>query len=238
MFVIPALDMIGGKTVRLEKGNFDAQTVYNSDPVTTSGELSAAGFTRLHLVDLDGARNRKITHLEILKKSAFESPLKIDFGGGVSSIEDVRMVLNAGAFQCTIGSLAVKEPSLIKEMVEEFGPEKILIGADVLDEQIKISGWLQDGDISVFDFIESIINAGVKNIFCTDILKDGMMEGPAISLYKKILERFPKLNLIASGGVRNINDLVLLKTAGCVGAVVGKAIYEENIPLNEWVNFK
>ena len=237
MFVIPALDIIDGKTVRLEKGNFDAQTIYNAEPVATARKLSEAGFSRLHMVDLDGARNKKITHLEILQKSAFESPLKIDFGGGVSNIEDVRMVLNAGAFQCTIGSLAVKNPSLIKEMVREFGPEKILIGADVLDEQIKVSGWLKDGKISVFDFIESMVNAGVKNIFCTDISKDGMMEGPSTALYKKILECFPGLSLTASGGVRNLNDLAFLKSAGCVGAIVGKAIYEENVPLKDWINF-
>lgn len=238
MFVIPAIDLIGGETVRLEKGNFNAKTIYNADPVKTVESLVASGFTRIHIVDLDGAKNKQISHLQILKKSAFERNARIDFGGGVRSIDDVEMILNAGAAQCTIGSLAVKDPKLIREIVSRFGSEKVLIGADVMNEQIKISGWLQDGEISIMVFLKEMIEAGVNNFFCTDISKDGMLEGPSLLLYDKILKQLPGIQLIASGGVRNLEDLKDLKSVGCCAAIVGKAIYEESIPLEEWANFK
>ena len=235
MTIIPAIDIINGKCVRLTHGDFAKQKIYNDDPVAVAMQFADGGLQRLHVVDLDGAKAGKISNLATLKKISAATNLVIDFGGGVKNIEDVEAVLDAGASIVTVGSLAVQHPGLLEEWLMEFGTDKFLIGADVLNEKIKISGWLEDGGINIFDFIGKLISLGVINIFCTDILKDGAMQGPSIGLYKKIMEQHPEINLIASGGVSSIEDIVELKKAGCAGAIIGKAIYEKLVTLEELI---
>jgi len=232
-FIIPAIDIIGGKCVRLTQGDYAQKKVYSDNPVDMAKAFEAAGVTRLHVVDLDGAKAGTIINLKVLESIATATQLVIDFGGGVKTINDVESIINAGAAIVTIGSLAVKQPQLLEEWLLEFGADQFLIGADVLDEKIKISGWLQDGGINVFDFIGKMISIGVINIFCTDISKDGAMEGPSTDLYQRIIADHPEVNLIASGGVTSINDLYQLKQAGCKAAIVGKAIYEQQITLQQ-----
>ena len=228
-FIIPAIDIINGKCVRLTKGDYAQQKIYNDNPVEVAKQFEAAGITRLHIVDLDGAKAGAITNLKVLEAVAANTKLIIDFGGGIKKINDIESVFNAGASIATIGSLAVKHPELLEEWLMEFGADKFLIGADVLEEKIKISGWLEDGGINIFDFIGKMIGLGVTNIFCTDISKDGMMKGPSIDLYKKIMEEFPSINLIASGGVSTIEDVIKLNEIGCYGVIIGKALYEGKI---------
>ncbi len=231
--IIPAIDIIEGKCVRLTKGDYAQQKIYNENPVEVAKQFEAAGIERLHIVDLDGAKAGKIINLHVLENIASATNLSIDFGGGVKNMADVGNIFNAGAAMVTIGSLAVKHPELLEEWLMEFSAEKFLIGADVLDEKIKISGWLEDGGINVFSFIGKMISLGATAIFCTDISKDGVMQGPSIDLYKKIIAEHPEINLIASGGVSNINDVKELKAIGCSGVIIGKAIYEGNIALEE-----
>lgn len=235
MTIIPAIDIIDGKCVRLTKGDYAQQKVYNENPLEVAKQFEAAGITRLHIVDLDGAKAGSIVNLKILEAIAANTKLVIDFGGGIKKINDVESVFNAGAAIVTIGSMAVKHPELLEEWLMEFGADKFLIGADVLDEKIKISGWLEDGGINIFDFIGKMIGLGATNIFCTDISKDGVMQGPSIDLYKKILEQHPEIKLIASGGVSNINDVIALQETGCSGAIIGKAIYEGLITLDQLI---
>jgi phosphoribosylformimino-5-aminoimidazole carboxamide ribotide isomerase len=232
MIIIPAIDIIQGKCVRLTKGDYAQQIVYNDNPVEVAKQFEAAGIKRLHIVDLDGAKAGSIVNLKVLENVAAATDLVIDFGGGVKTIQDVSNIFNAGAAMVTIGSLAVKQPALLEEWLMEFGTDRFLIGADVLDGKIKISGWLEDGGIRIFDFIGKMLSLGVTNIFCTDIAKDGVMEGPSVELYKNILEQHPEINLIASGGVSKIDDILVLNALGCTGAIVGKAIYEGKVPLN------
>jgi phosphoribosylformimino-5-aminoimidazole carboxamide ribotide isomerase len=237
MTIIPAIDIINGKCIRLTHGDFTKQKIYNDDPVAVAKQFADAGLQRLHVVDLDGAKSGKISNLAVLEKISAATNMVIDFGGGIKNIEDVESVLNAGASIVTIGSLAVKQPAVLEEWLLEFGAEKFLIGADVLDEKIKITGWLEDGGINIFDFVGKLISLGVTNIFCTDISKDGAMQGPSIDLYKKIIEQHPEINLIASGGVSNIDDVVELKNIGCAGAIIGKAIYENLVTLEELITY-
>ena len=232
MIIIPAIDIIQGKCVRLTKGDYAQQIIYNDNPVEVAKQFEAAGIKRLHIVDLDGAKAGSIVNLKVLENVAAATDLVIDFGGGVKTIQDVSNIFNAGAAMVTIGSLAVKQPALLEEWLMEFGTDQFLIGADVLDGKIKISGWLEDGGILIFDFIGKMLSLGVTNIFCTDIAKDGVMEGPSVDLYKNILEQHPEINLIASGGVSKIDDILVLDALGCTGAIVGKAIYEGKVPLN------
>lgn len=233
MTIIPAIDIINGKCVRLTKGDYAQQKVYNENPVEVAKQFADAGLQRVHIVDLDGAKAGKIINLGVLESIASATNLVIDFGGGIKNINDVSNVFSAGASIATIGSLAVKHPEIVEEWLMEFGADKFLIGADVLEEKIKISGWLEDGGIDIFTFIGKMIGLGAHNIFCTDISKDGVMEGPSVDLYKKIIEQHPEINLIASGGVTTINDVVELKAIGCSGAIIGKAIYEGNITLQQ-----
>ncbi len=233
MTIIPAIDIINGKCVRLTKGDYAQQKVYNENPVEVAKQFADAGLQRVHIVDLDGAKAGKIINLGVLESIASATNLVIDFGGGIKNINDVSNVFTAGASIATIGSLAVKHPEIVEEWLMEFGADKFLIGADVLEEKIKISGWLEDGGIDIFTFIGKMIGLGAHNIFCTDISKDGVMAGPSVDLYKKIIEQHPEINLIASGGVTTINDVVELKAIGCSGAIIGKAIYEGNITLQQ-----
>jgi phosphoribosylformimino-5-aminoimidazole carboxamide ribotide isomerase len=195
-----------------------------------------AGFHRLHIVDLDGAKAGTIKNLPVLENIAANTKLKIDFGGGIKSINDVSNVFNAGASIVTLGSIAAKQPGIVEEWVMEFGKDKILIGADVLNENIKVSGWLEDAGLDVFEFIAKMLASGIQNIFCTDISKDGMMKGPSVNLYKEILSLFPGVNFIASGGVTTIQDVIVLEEIGCHGVIIGKAIYEGKISLSQLSN--
>jgi len=233
MTIIPAIDIINGKCVRLTNGDYALQKIYNDNPVEVAKQFEDAGITRLHMVDLDGAKAGTIVNLKVLEAVAAQTKLVIDFGGGIKKINDIESVFNAGASIATIGSLAVKHPEILEEWLMEFGANKFLIGADVLDEKIKISGWLEDGGINIFDFIGKMISLGVSDIFCTDISKDGAMKGPSVELYKRIIAEHPEINLIASGGVTSMEDLHQLKTIGCNAAIVGKAIYEGQITLQQ-----
>lgn len=237
MTIIPALDIINGNAVRLSEGNFDTTKIYFKDCLEAARMFEDAGLTRLHMVDLDGAKNKKVTNLKVLEEIASQTKLKIDFGGGVSSSQDVESIFNAGAYQCTVGSLAVKNAETLAAWVDEFGAERFLIGADVLNERIRISGWLEDGGVGLFNFLQSMIGIGLKEFFCTDISKDGMMAGPSTGLYQKVINRFPDIKLIASGGVTTLKDLIELRKIGCSGAIIGKAIYEKTISLKELSDF-
>ena len=236
MIIIPAIDIINGKCVRLTKGDYALQKIYNDSPVEVAKQFADAGLQRVHLVDLDGAKAGRIMNLAVLEAIAVATDLIIDFGGGIKSITDIGNVFNAGAAKVSIGSLAVKHPELLEEWLMEFGPGKFLIGADVMNEKIKISGWLEETSINIYDFIGKMIGLGATDIFCTDISKDGVMQGPSFELYETIIQQHPEINLIASGGVSNIDDVLQLKEIGCGGAIIGKAIYEGNVTLQQLVN--
>ncbi len=234
--VIPAMDLMDGKCVRLRQGDFDLRTDYSDDPVSVALAFEAAGFRRLHLVDLDGARSGAPRHLAILEKIAAATSLEIDFSGGIKTAVDLEKVFAAGAALAAVGSMAVRNKPLFVSWLAQFGAEKILLGLDVRDERLAISGWTEQTEIGVFDFLSEMTAAGVRQAFCTDIGKDGMMAGPATLLYQKILRQFPALRLIASGGVSSPGDLAELAVAGCSGAIVGKAIYEDFGRLERWVS--
>ena len=229
------MDIINGKCVRLSKGDYSKQIIYNDNPLQAAKSFEDAGLRRLHMVDLDGAKAGSIKNLNVLENISANTNLEIDFGGGIKTINDLSNVFNAGASIVTLGSIAAKNPEIIEEWMMEFGPGKFLIGADVLNEKIKISGWLKDGGINIFEFIGKMLASGVQNIFCTDISKDGMMKGPSVELYKKLLSSFSDINLIASGGVATIEDVIVLKEIGCSGVIVGKAIYEGRIKLEDLI---
>jgi phosphoribosylformimino-5-aminoimidazole carboxamide ribotide isomerase len=230
-FIIPAIDIINGKCVRLSKGDYSKQIIYHNDPLHAAKTFEDSGFQRLHVVDLDGAKAGSIKNLNVLENISAHTNLKIDFSGGIKNINDISSVFNAGASIVTLGSIAAKNPEIIEEWIMEFGAGKILIGADVMNENIKISGWVEDAGITIFEFIGKMLASGAQNIFCTDISKDGMMKGPSVDLYKKILSSFTDINLIASGGVTTIEDVIALKEIGCSGIIIGKAIYEGKISL-------
>lgn len=233
MQIIPAIDLIDGKCVRLTQGDYTQKTIYNENPLEVALSFEAIGIKRLHLVDLDGARLGRVVNYKTLESIASKSKMIIDFGGGIKTNEDMETIFNYGASIATVGSTAVKNKDLFFSWIKKYGADKILLGADVKNDLIAIGGWLETTEISIFDFINQNVAEGIKTIFCTDISKDGLLQGPSIELYKKILEQFPTLNLIASGGVSNLNDLVQLKEIGCSGAIVGKAIYEGRITMNE-----
>src|SRR5690242_823431 len=237
MEIIPAIDIIDGKCVRLAKGDFDNKKIYNDDPLEVAKSFEETGIQRLHVVDLDGAKGKSLSNLKSLERIASATTLIIDFGGGIKTTEQLRQVLNAGAAMVSVGSVTVKDPDLFSDWIEEFGAEKFLPGADVLDNKIKIQGWKEETGIDIFDFISSLEKKGINRIFCTDISKDGMLQGPATILYKDILNRFPSLQLIASGGISGYDDLFNLKSIGCSGAIVGKAIYEGRISLEQLAGF-
>jgi len=231
--IIPAIDIIDGKCVRLSQGDYQTKKIYSESPVELAKEFEANGIKRLHMVDLDGARQSKITNLKTLEAVASGTALEIDFGGGVKTTEDVQSVLNAGAAMINIGSIAVKQPELVETWIQQFRAEKILLGADVKDENIMIHGWQQSAGLNIIDYISAYINKGINQIFCTDISKDGLLQGTSIDLYKKILIAFPQLHLIASGGVTDISDVEELLAIGCSGIIIGKAIYEGRIQLSQ-----
>ena len=230
--IIPAIDLINGRCVRLSQGDFDTEKVYG-DPLEMALRFEAAGLTRLHIVDLDGARSGKITNLAVLQNVAQHTKMKIDFSGGIRTTDDAQAVLNAGAAYISVGSIAVKQPELMMQWIQKFGAEKILLGADVAQEKVVVQGWQEQTELSVYELIARYYDAGLRQIFCTDIALDGMLGGPSIVLYQSIKKRFPELRLIASGGVSCMEDVTLLAAAGCSGVIIGKAIYEGNISLKQ-----
>ncbi|MFL9484527.1 1-(5-phosphoribosyl)-5-[(5-phosphoribosylamino)methylideneamino]imidazole-4-carboxamide isomerase [Chitinophagaceae bacterium LWZ2-11] len=232
-FVIPAIDIIDGKCVRLTQGDYEQKKVYNENPLEVAKEFEGIGLQRLHLVDLDGAKAGAVKNWNVLEKIANNTSLIIDFGGGIKTEKDVKIVFESGAALTTVGSIAVKDEATFVQWLDKFGAENFLLGADVKDEKIAVGGWLETTDIWIYDFIEKYISKGVQQIFCTDVSKDGKLEGPAIDLYKNIIPQFPQLHFIASGGVASLDDLHQLKEIGCTGAIVGKAIYEGRIKVED-----
>lgn len=233
MQIIPAIDIIDGKCVRLTQGDYGQKTIYNENPLEVAKEFEGAGLSRLHLVDLDGAKAGAVKNWKVLEAIAGNTTLVIDFGGGIKKEDDVNLVFNAGAALATIGSLAVKNEALFVEWLQKFGANKFLLGADVKEEKIAVGGWLETTDIWIYDFIAKYEAHGVKQLFCTDVSKDGKLEGPSVELYKNIITKFPDLFFIASGGVSSLEDLEALEAIGCGGAIVGKAIYEGRIKLEQ-----
>lgn len=232
MRIIIALDIIGGKCVRLTRGDFDTKKIYNEDPLEVALQVEDNGISYLHLVDLDGAKNSEIENLRVLEKIASRTSLKIDFGGGIRTIDDMKTVLNAGAIQVTAGSIAITDEKLFLEWLKELGPDKLILGADCKNRKVSASGWLEDSDKDIISFISGYRSKGVKYTICTDIDKDGMLEGPATELYKEILDSID-INLIASGGISTIKDIEDLIITGCEGAIIGKAVYEGKLTLKE-----
>ena len=233
MEIIPAIDIIDGKCVRLTQGDYEQKKIYNEHPLEVAKQFEDAGIKRLHLVDLDGAKTGSVKNWKVLETIAGKTGLVIDFGGGLKKEQDVKIVFDSGAALATVGSMAVKDEMEFVKWLLIFGADRFLLGADVKEEKIAVSGWLEKTDIWVYDFMEKYIQHGIQQIFCTDVSKDGKLEGPSIDLYKNIISKFPKLHFIASGGVSSVKDLDALKEAGCKGAIVGKAIYEGKISLKE-----
>ncbi|MCX6321091.1 MAG: 1-(5-phosphoribosyl)-5-[(5-phosphoribosylamino)methylideneamino]imidazole-4-carboxamide isomerase [Bacteroidia bacterium] len=232
MRIIVAIDIIGGKCVRLTRGDFSTKKVYNKDPLEVARQIEDNGLSYIHLVDLDGAKNKKIENIKVLEKIARKTNLKIDFGGGLRLYEDLITVFNAGARQVTAGSIAVTDPHLFLEWLTRLGQEKLILGADCIDRKVSTNGWAETSDKDIISFISDYRSKGVKYTICTDIKKDGMLQGPSTAMYKEILDKV-KINLIASGGITSIKDLEDLREVGCEGAIIGKAVYEGKITLKE-----
>jgi phosphoribosylformimino-5-aminoimidazole carboxamide ribotide isomerase len=233
MQIIPAIDIIDGKCVRLTQGDYSQKKVYNEDPLEVAREFEGVGLTRLHLVDLDGAKAGAVKNWKVLEAIAGKTSLVIDFGGGIKTAKDVQIVFDSGGSLATVGSIAVKDEEEFSKWLNDFGAGKFMLGADVKDEKIAVGGWLETTDIWIYDFIEKYIDKGISQLFCTDVSKDGKLEGPATELYKNIVSKFPALHFIASGGVSSVKDLDELENAGCKGVIIGKAIYENRISLKQ-----
>jgi len=232
MRIIPAIDIIDGKCVRLSKGDYDTKKIYNENPVEVAKEFEDFGIQYLHLVDLDGAKAKKIINQKVIENIAKNTNLIIDFGGGIRSEEDLQKAFDSGAKKVTLGSIAVVNPELCLAWLEKFGAEKLILGADCLDRKIKTSGWLENSETDVVDFIKEYQKKGFKEVVCTDISKDGMLQGPSTALYQEIIEN-STIELIASGGISNIEDVQKMKKIGCAGTIIGKAIYEGRISLEQ-----
>ena len=237
MEIIPAIDLIDGKCVRLTEGDFKQMTIYNESPLEVAKQFENAGIKRLHLVDLDGARAGKVQNWKVLESISRETGLVIDFGGGIKTAEEVEKVFDLGVRFATIGSIAVKNELMLVTWFEKYGADRFLLGADVKNEKLAIGGWLETTGIDIIDFIEKYLGHGIRQLFCTDVSKDGKLEGPSIDLYRKILHHFPNIHFIASGGVSSKDDLILLREIGCNGVIVGKAIYENRISINDLIAF-
>lgn len=237
MQIIPAIDIIEGKCVRLTQGDYAQKKIYNEHPLEVAKMFEDAGITRLHLVDLDGAKKGEVQNWKVLESIAANTKLVIDFGGGIKRETDLKIVLNAGAAMATIGSLAVKNADLFIDWVSTYGSDRFFLGADVRDEKIAVGGWLETTDVTIVDFLKNYLQKGINHVFCTDISKDGKLEGPSIELYQNLIHQLPELNLVASGGVSALTDLVALKTIGCTGVIIGKAIYEGRISLLDLCEF-
>jgi phosphoribosylformimino-5-aminoimidazole carboxamide ribotide isomerase len=249
MRIIPAIDIIDGKCVRLSKGDYDTKKVYNENPLEVAKEFEAHGIQYLHLVDLDGAKSKHIVNHKVLEQIASKTSLKIDFGGGLKTNEDLRIAFESGANQITGGSIAVKDKTTFTNWIKTYGSDKIILGADALDEKVAVSGWQEESKEELLPFIQSYQEKGIQYVICTDISKDGMLEGPSFELYKKIIENtnvsshrvenegIKSLKLIASGGISSFDELPKLAEIGCEGTIIGKAIYENRISLKQLKNY-
>ena len=237
MRIIPAIDIINGQCVRLSKGDYNTKKVYNEDPLEVAKQFQDHGIEYLHLVDLDGAKASHIVNYKVLERIAVKTDLKIDFGGGLKSDEDLRIAFESGANQITGGSIAVKKPDIFEKWLSTYGNEKIILGADAKDEKIATGGWLETSDLELIPFVKNYEKKGISYVICTDISKDGMLSGPSIALYKKILNETEAINLIASGGISKFDELPELAAIGCEGTIIGKAIYENRISLKQLEKF-
>jgi phosphoribosylformimino-5-aminoimidazole carboxamide ribotide isomerase len=235
--IIPAIDLIDGKCVRLSKGDYDQKIVYNENPLEVAKAFQDHDLQRLHLVDLDGAKEKHVVNWKVLEKIASKTDLIIDFGGGIKSEQDIDIIFNSGAEFATIGSVAVKDKTLFYTWLGKYGPDKLILGADVDDKKIAVSGWLETTDIDLFEFLEEYLERGVKQVLCTDISKDGMLEGTSVELYKELMQKFPDIGLIASGGITQMDELSILEEMKVPGAIIGKAIYEGKITLTDLQKF-
>jgi phosphoribosylformimino-5-aminoimidazole carboxamide ribotide isomerase len=231
--IIPAIDLIDGKCVRLTKGDYEQKKIYNENPLEVAKEFEANGLKYLHLVDLDGAKSSGIVNWKILNQISTQTKLRIDFGGGIKSDKDLEIAFANGASQLDIGSIAVKNRDLFLGWLKKFGSDKIILSADVKNEEIAVSGWQENSGIHLFDFLQEYLGKGIRNVVCTDVSKDGTLQGTAIDLYKKILSRFSDIKLIASGGISKIEDVDELSKTDVAGVIIGKAIYENKIQLKE-----
>lgn len=237
MRIIPAIDIIDGKCVRLSKGDYATKKVYNENPVEVAKAFEGAGIQYLHVVDLDGAKSNHIVNYKTLEQIAVHTGLKIDFGGGLKSDKDVQIAFDSGASQITGGSIAVKNPAIFKSWLQTYGPDKVILGADAKDEMIAISGWMESSEEALIPFVQAYMEKGINYVICTDISKDGMLEGPSFDLYQRILKEVPNVKLIASGGISEFDELAKLADLGCEGTIIGKAIYENRISLKQLQQF-
>ncbi len=237
MRIIPAIDIIDGKCVRLSKGDYDTKKIYNENPLEIAKSFEAHGIEYLHLVDLDGAKSSRIVNYKVLEQIASKTNLKIDFGGGLKSDTDLKIAFESGANQITGGSIAIKQPEVFKSWIQQYTVDKIILGADAMNEKVAISGWLEASKEEVIPFIQSYQKEGIQYVICTDISKDGMLEGPSFELYQRILEQTQNVKLIASGGISTFDELPKLAKLGCEGTIIGKAIYEGRITLKQLENF-
>jgi phosphoribosylformimino-5-aminoimidazole carboxamide ribotide isomerase len=237
MRIIPAIDIIDGKCVRLSKGDYATKKIYNENPLEVAKSFEAHGIEYLHLVDLDGAKSSRIVNYKVLEQIASKTNLKIDFGGGLKSDADLKIAFESGANQITGGSIAIKQPAVFKSWIQLYGADKIILGADAMNEKVAISGWLEESKEEVIPFIQNYQQEGIQYIICTDISKDGMLEGPSFELYQRILEQTKGLKLIASGGISTFDELPKLAELGCEGTIIGKAIYEGRISLKQIENY-
>lgn len=237
MEIIPAIDILDGKCVRLTKGDYNTPIIYSDNPLEVALKFEAHGIHRLHLVDLDGAKSNHIVNYKVLMKIASRTSLQIDFGGGVKSDQDLAIAFESGASMVTVGSTAVNHPERMYNWLKSYGAEKIILGADVREGKVAVQGWLKESGIDLFDFLKDYIGKGIRQVICTDINRDGMLSGPAIELYKSIQERHPGIRIIASGGVSSMEDLIALNNIGVPSVIVGKAYYEGRITLKELAEF-
>ena len=238
MHIIPAIDLIDGKCVRLSQGDYERKTVYNEDPVAVAREFDAAGLRKIHVVDLDGARGGGIVNHRILEKITAATNLEVDWGGGMKSDEDLHIAFESGAHQVTGGTIAVKQPEVFMGWIERYGAEKIILGSDSKDGRIAVAGWEESSDREVYDFIRHYVERGLTYSICTDVSKDGMLAGTSVDMYERIIRENPTLQLIASGGVATTSDLDAVRDIGCYGVIVGKAFYEGRISLEELVRYQ
>lgn len=237
MQIIPAIDIIDGKCVRLTQGDYQQKKVYNEDPLEVAKQFEDVGVQRLHLVDLDGAKAQHIVNHKVLERIAMNTDLWIDFGGGLKQEEDLRIAFECGAKQITGGTIAVKQPDIFLEWLEKFGSEKIILGADVKAGKIAISGWQEQSELDLMPFLENYIQQGIQYAICTDVSKDGLLQGTALALYQNLRTTFPALKLIASGGITTLQDIYELREMGCFGAIIGKAIYEGHLQLQDLLSY-
>lgn len=235
--LIPAIDIIDGKCVRLSQGDYNSKKIYNENPLEVAKEFEANGIRRLHVVDLDGAASHHIVNYRVLDMIASRTSLIIDFGGGIKTDEDMLIAFENGAQMVTLGSVAVKNPDLFKKWLHQYGAEKIILGADAKNKRIAVSGWMEDSSLELIPFLHDYTKEGIYKVLCTDISKDGMLQGPSIALYKEIMKEFPEMHLIASGGVSCLQDLIALEEAGIPAVVFGKALYEGRITMKDLNRF-